>query len=51
MAVVLQFYYVWENKRRDRLAEEGVVGVEGEVKDKEFADVTDRQNLTFRYRL
>lgn len=48
MTLVLRFYYVWENKRRDRLAER--TGMEHKA-DIEFADVTDRANKEFRYRL
>jgi hypothetical protein len=48
VAVLLQAYYVWENKRRDRLEEEGGLG---HLKDVEFTDVTDRENKSFRYRL
>lgn len=48
LTVVLRMYYVWENKRRDGLVEEGVVG---HVDDVEFADVTDRRNKEFRYNL
>ncbi|KAF2678552.1 MFS general substrate transporter [Lentithecium fluviatile CBS 122367] len=44
MAVCLRFYYVWENKKRDA---RGVGSGEGE----EFADLTDRENEAFRYRL
>lgn len=42
--LMLQFYYIFENKRRDRTTT-------GHVKDVEFADMTDRQNREFRYRL
>ena len=46
MTLVLMMYYRWENKRRDALA--------GEVEhkpDMEFLDLTDRENIFFRYRL
>lgn len=46
MTVVLRAYYVWENRRRGRTA-----GVLEHVADMEFADLTDRQNVEFRYRL
>lgn len=49
LALVLRAYYVWENKRRDKLASQGVLG--GHQEDIEFADVTDRRNGEFRYRL
>lgn len=48
LALVLRTYYVWENKRRDKLAEETHMGHEADI---EFADVTDRRNKEFRYRL
>ncbi|OAP57655.1 hypothetical protein AYL99_08393 [Fonsecaea erecta] len=47
-ALVLRFWYVWENKRRDQLAAaEGYV----HVPDTEFMDLTDKQNPEFRYAL
>jgi len=43
----LRLYYIRENKRRDRLqAERGEVADEGD-----FEDLTDVQNLSFRYAL
>lgn len=39
---------MWENKRRDNMADQGVLG---HLQDIEFADVTDRKNKEFRYRL
>ena len=48
LAGVLEGYYIWENKRRDRLASEGHVLHKDDI---EFADVTDRKNKEFRYRL
>ena len=48
VAVMLRFYYMWENKRRDGLVSRGEVR---HLKDGEFADRTDRENLEFRYRL
>ncbi|KAF2095380.1 allantoin permease [Rhizodiscina lignyota] len=49
-AIILRFYYVWENKRRDRRAEEeGRLGVH--IADSEFLDLTDWENKEFRYRL
>jgi hypothetical protein len=44
---------MWENKRRDKLTaaqQQGILGV-GHLEDVEFADITDRQNKEFRYRL
>ncbi|GME46979.1 allantoin permease [Neofusicoccum parvum] len=43
--VALRFYYIWENKRRDRR------GRESHEKDVAFLDLTDRENVEFRYRL
>ncbi|KAK7918051.1 hypothetical protein PG985_009925 [Apiospora marii] len=40
---VLMAYYRWENKRRDRLAANQKEG-------SEFLDMTDRENVNFRYR-
>nr|POF07663.1 thiamine pathway transporter thi73 [Quercus suber] len=48
LTVCLQLYYLWENKRRDKLASLRTVA---HIKDVEFADLTDRENLEFRYRL
>ena len=48
LTLTLQLYYTRENRRRDRLAREGRVGHKEDI---EFADVTDRNNLEFRYRL
>lgn len=45
-------YIVWENRRRDRItAAEGLSPEEQELKKKLAAadDLTDRQNLYFRY--
>jgi MFS family permease len=44
LAMCLRLYYMWENKRRDAKGEGRTVG-------EEFADLTDRENGTFRYRL
>ncbi|KAG9660190.1 MFS general substrate transporter, partial [Aureobasidium melanogenum] len=48
LTLMLRFYYVWENKRRDRVSEQ--MGQTHKA-DIEFADVTDRKNAEFRYRL
>lgn len=48
LTLVLRFYYVHENKRRDGLVRRGSLG---HVIDVEFSDQTDRQNLEFRYAL
>ena len=48
LTILLQLYYLWENKRRDRLVREGHVQHKVDI---EFADITDRKNLEFKYRL
>ncbi|KAK3112732.1 hypothetical protein LTR53_010680 [Teratosphaeriaceae sp. CCFEE 6253] len=48
VTIVLVLYYGRENKRRDGLVQEGTLG---HTKDVEFADMTDRDNKEFRYRL
>lgn len=48
LTACLQFYYVWENKRRQKLLS---AMAEGHKVDIEFADVTDGKNLEFRYQL
>ncbi|EUC35705.1 hypothetical protein COCCADRAFT_3117 [Bipolaris zeicola 26-R-13] len=45
LAVVLQVYYVTENKKRERQS------VRERVENEEFLDLTDRENARFRYRL
>lgn len=47
-ALTLELYYIRENRRRDELAREGKIQHKEDI---EFADVTDRKNLEFRYRL
>lgn len=44
VVVILRFYYIWENRRRDRLAISHRENVE-------FLDLTDKENLEFRYSL
>lgn len=44
LTLMLRVYYMWENKRRDGLEPDHQADIE-------FADVTDRQNKEFRYRL
>lgn len=48
LALLLRAYYMWENKRRDNLVHQGVLGHQEDI---EFADITDRMNKEFRYRL
>jgi MFS family permease len=45
LTLVLRAYYVWENKRRDRLADGA------HVANEEFLDLTDKENKNFRYKL
>lgn len=42
-AVVLLLYYRWQNKRRESAVVE-------HRRDVEFADLTDRENMEFRYK-
>lgn len=48
LSLMLRFYYMWENKRRDRISERTGQTHRANI---EFADVTDRKNAEFRYRL
>ena len=48
LTLMLRFYYVWENKRRDKLVRRTSMS---HVVDIEFADKTDRENMEFRYSL
>lgn len=48
LTLALRMYYMWENKRRDKLVEQGVLGHRADI---EFSDVTDRKNKEFRYKL
>lgn len=48
LTLVLRCYYMWENKRRDKLVAQGELGHQDDI---EFSDVTDRKNKEFRYRL
>jgi MFS family permease len=45
LTLILRAYYVWENKRRDRMADGA------HVVNEEFLDLTDRENKNFRYKL
>lgn len=49
MGFSLRYYYVYENKRRDRLQAEMGEGVETDKGD--FSDRSDVENLSFRYAL
>lgn len=48
LTLILRAYYIWENKMRDKVVEETRMGHKADI---EFADVTDRKNKEFRYRL
>jgi ACS family allantoate permease-like MFS transporter len=49
LIVILRFYLVWENKRRDRLAA-AAGGEPGTREGDEFLDMTDKQQKAiFRY--
>lgn len=47
--VCLRFYLSRENKKRDRLFAEGVVQADPTRTEHAFEDLTDRENLSFRY--
>ncbi|KAL8386820.1 hypothetical protein RB595_010362 [Gaeumannomyces hyphopodioides] len=47
--VSLRFYLTYQNKHRDRLAAEGVREARDENMTRAFDDLTDRENLNFRY--
>jgi len=47
LTMILQVYYKWENKRRDKLTEAMHIGHKADI---EFSDVTDRLNKEFRYK-
>jgi hypothetical protein len=42
-AIALLMYYRWQNKKRDGAVVE-------HTRDVEFADLTDRENMEFRYK-
>lgn len=45
------YYNYWaENRRRDKLAAEGVLEIP-DIDNIEFADLTDKENVKFRYQL
>lgn len=48
LTLALRAYYMWENKRRDKLVAQGALGHRTDI---EFSDVTDRKNKEFRYQL
>lgn len=45
LTVVLLGYYVWQNRKKEKLTA-GMV----QERDVEFKDLTDKENLWFRYR-
>lgn len=47
LTMILWAYYLWENKRRDKVAAEMGRGHKADI---EFADITDRKNMEFRYK-
>ncbi|KAK2864982.1 hypothetical protein FQN49_004032 [Arthroderma sp. PD_2] len=59
LAIILCFYYIWENKRRDKVAAENSQALpvdEGaalsqstSTEQKKWDNLTDKENLTFRY--
>lgn len=47
--ILLRWYLVTQNKKRDRLAAEGVQEAHDEAFVHAFEDITDRKNPNFRY--
>ncbi|PKS04982.1 hypothetical protein jhhlp_008348 [Lomentospora prolificans] len=47
--IVLRIYLSRENKKRDKLFAEGVMQADKNRTDHAFEDLTDRENLSFRY--
>lgn len=45
----LRWYLIRQNKKRDVLAESGVVEARRDFTARAFEDLTDRENLSFRY--
>ncbi|KAF3901969.1 Sialin [Orbilia brochopaga] len=49
-AILLRFYYIYENKRRDRIERERVSEDQSDhLSNVEWMNFTDKENLTFRY--
>ena len=46
LTIILMMYYKWENKKRDRMASEGLIEHRADI---EFADLTNIENKEFRY--
>lgn len=52
LIILWRFYYMWENRRRDRIVAESGISKEEQVRlAKEMGDNnrTDRENIYFRY--
>ena len=47
--IFLRFYLVRQNKKREDMASTGVAEARDEGLTRAFDDLTDRQNLSFRY--
>ncbi|KAK5165691.1 uncharacterized protein LTR77_008614 [Saxophila tyrrhenica] len=48
LTLALQAYYIFENRKRAKMIRQGMVE---HLEDIEFADITDRKNPEFKYRL
>lgn len=46
LLIILRLWYIRENRRRDRLQAET-----GEAKEADFSDITDMENVSYRYHL
>jgi MFS family permease len=49
IVLLLRTLLMWENKRREAQALEGGNGLEYELQETAFGDMTDRENVNFRY--
>lgn len=50
LIIALGFLLRWENKKRDRLQAQAEGGLEGRnLHETAFLDLTDRENMNFRY--
>lgn len=47
--ILMRFLLMWENKRRDELQATGPSRTQRDLDATAFEDMTDRENLNFRY--
>jgi hypothetical protein len=47
--VTVRIYLRYQNKKRDQLAAEGVAAATPGATDRAWDDLTDKENLSFRY--